>query len=90
MAEEEMGQAMLERVRVFRALLAQTPVDEFEVREQPAVFFRSTETSWIEAIVRYAVPPREAGRIKNRMIATILERLNAEPDRVKFPKDNLR
>jgi small-conductance mechanosensitive channel len=89
-AEEELGQAMLERVRVFRALLAQTPVDEFEVREQPAVFFRPTETSWIEAIVRYVVPPREAGRVKNRMIARILERLNAEPDRVKFPKDNLR
>jgi hypothetical protein len=81
---------MLERVRVFRALLQQTPVDELEVREQPTVFFRPVETSWIEAIVRYVVPPRGAGRIKNRMIAKILERLNVEPDRVKFPKDNLR
>jgi small-conductance mechanosensitive channel len=89
-AEEELGKDMLERVRVFRALLQQTPVDELEVREQPTVFFRPVETSWIEAIVRYVVPPREAGRIKNRMVAKILERLNAEPDRVKFPKDNLR
>jgi small-conductance mechanosensitive channel len=89
-AEEELGQVMLERVRVFRALLEQTPVDELQVREQPSVFFRPMENSWIEAIVRYVVPPREAGRIKNRMIVKILERLNAEPDRVKFPKDNLR
>ncbi len=88
--QEDLGQAMLERVRVFRALLEQTPVDELEVREQPSVFFRPVESSWIEAVVRYVVPPREAGRIKNRMIAKILDRLNAEPDRVKFPKDNLR
>ena len=89
-AEEELGPVMLERVRVFRALLEQTPVDELEVREQPSVFFRPVENTWIAAIVRYVVPPREAGRIKNRMIAKMLERLNAEPDRVKFPKDNLR
>lgn len=89
-AEEELGPVMLERVRVFRALLEQTPVDELEVREQHSVFFRPVDNTWIEAIVRYVVPPREAGRIKNRMVVKILERLNAEPDRVKFPKDNLR
>src|SRR5207248_13940 len=36
------------------------------------------------------IQPREAGRVKTRLIKKMLERLNAEPDRVGFPKDNAR
>ncbi|HKP46122.1 MAG TPA: mechanosensitive ion channel family protein, partial [Pyrinomonadaceae bacterium] len=36
-AEEEIGEAMLDRVRTFRSLLSETPVDQLEVREYPAV-----------------------------------------------------
>ena len=54
-----------------------------------ALFFASAKT-WLEAIVRYVVSPREAGRVKTRLIKKMLERLNAEPDRVGFPKDNAR
>ncbi|HYY43552.1 MAG TPA: mechanosensitive ion channel family protein [Pyrinomonadaceae bacterium] len=89
-AEEEIGEAMLERVKTFRGLLAQTPVDELEVRERPAVFFRVSENTWLEAILRYVVPPRGAGRIKNQLIKKLLARLNAAPDRVLFPKSNMR
>ncbi len=39
-AAEEVGEAMMERVRIYRELLAQTPVDQLEVREYPAVVFR--------------------------------------------------
>jgi small-conductance mechanosensitive channel len=85
-AEQEVGQAMLKHVRVFRELLAQTPVDQVEVQERPVVMFRVGENSWLEAIVRYLVPPKEAGRVKNRLIRKLLARLNAEPDRVRFPK----
>ena len=88
--EAELGESMMENVKVFRELLAQTPVDRLEVRERPAVFFRVGDNTWIEAIVRYLVYPREAGRVKNRLIKTLLERLNAEPERVKFPKSNMR
>lgn len=88
--EEELGEAMMERVRVFRELLAQTPVDQVEVREHPAVLFRVSENTWLEAIVRYVVQPKQAGRVKTRLIKKLLERLNAEPDRVKFPKSNMR
>ena len=88
--EAELGESMMENVKVFRELLAQTPVDRLEVRERPAVFFRVGDNTWIEAIVRYLVYPREAGRVKNRLIQTLLERLNAEPERVKFPKSNMR
>jgi len=89
-AEEELGEAMMERVRVFRQLLAQTPVDQLEVQERPAVLFRVSENTWVEAIVRYLVQPREAGRVKTRLIKKMLARLNGAPDRVLFPKSNMR
>src|SRR6266705_901301 len=45
-AEEEVGERMMQHVRVFRELLAQTPVDELQVREHPAVIFRVSENTW--------------------------------------------
>jgi small-conductance mechanosensitive channel len=62
--QEELGEEMMKRVEVFRELLAKTPVDELEVHERPCVIFRVRENTWLEAIVRYVVPPRDAGRIK--------------------------
>jgi len=89
-AEEELGQAMIERIKTFRELLAHTPVDQLEVREHPAVFFRISQSTWVEATVRYLVEPKRAGRVKTILIKKMLERLNAEPERVLFPKSNLR
>lgn len=89
-AEEEVGEEMMKQVRVFRELLAQTPVNQLEVQERPVVMFRVAESGWLEAIVRYLVSPKEAGRVKSRLIRKLLTRLNAEPDRVMFPKGNLR
>jgi small-conductance mechanosensitive channel len=89
-ALEELGEAMLDRVKTFRELLAHTPVDQLQVQERPVVFFRVSSNTWIEATVRYLVFPKEAGRIKTRLLAKILERLNAEPERALCPKSNLR
>lgn len=89
-AAEELGEAMLERVRTFTHLLAETPVDQLEVRERPTVIFRVNGNTWLDAIVRYVVPPREAGRIKTRLIKKMLAKLNAEPERSMFPKSNAR
>jgi small-conductance mechanosensitive channel len=83
--EEELGAEMIERVQTFRDLLARTPVDELEVRERPRVIFRVSENTWLEAIVRYLVPPREAGRVKTRLIKKLLAALNTAPDKVMFP-----
>lgn len=88
--EEERGTAMPERIRAYRELLANTPVDHLEVEEQPTVLFRPSSNTWIEAIVRYLVTPRRAGRVKTLLIRKILERLNASPEKVLFPKANLR
>jgi len=88
--EQELGEPMMKRVRVFRELLAQTPVDQLEVREHPAVLFRVNPNTWLDAIVRYLVHPKEAGRVKTRLIKKLLAELNAVPDRVMFPKSNAR
>ena len=85
-AEEEVGEHMMKQVRVFREILAQTPVDQLEVREHPAVLFRVNSNTWIDAIVRYLVHPKEAGRVKTRLIRKLLAELNKMPDKVMFPK----
>ncbi|HEX5009919.1 MAG TPA: mechanosensitive ion channel domain-containing protein [Planctomycetota bacterium] len=89
-AESALGADMRKQVAVYRQLLAQTPVNQLDVRERPSVFFRVSDNTWLIAIVRYLVEPRQAGRVKSRLIVEMLERLNAEPGRVRFPKDDLR
>ncbi len=88
--EEEIGEDMIERVEVYRNLLARTPVDELEVRERPRVIFRVSDNTWLEAIVRYLVPPRDAGSVKTRLIKKLLAALNAKPEKVMFPKGDAR
>lgn len=88
--EEDVGEQMIDRVEIYRELLRQTPVDELEIQERPVVHFRASENTWLEAIVRYLVHPKESGRVKTRLTKKLLERLNAEPQRVLFPKSNLR
>ncbi len=85
-AEEELGQEMMNRIEQYRRLLARTPVDELQVREHPRVIFRVSDNTWLEAIVRYLVAPREAGSVKTRLIKKLLPALNAAPDKVLFPK----
>jgi small-conductance mechanosensitive channel len=87
---DEIGKEMGERVEVYRQLLARTPVDELQVRGHPRVIFRVDEVTWIDAIVRYLVPPREAGPIKSRLIPKLLAALNAAPEKVMFPKGDAR
>jgi small-conductance mechanosensitive channel len=88
--EEDLGESMMEKVKVFRSLLARTPVDHLKVHERPNVIFRVSENTWLEAIVRYLVPPKEAGETKTRLTGKLLAALNAAPDKVLFPKSNLR
>jgi small-conductance mechanosensitive channel len=90
LVEEEIGQEMLERVEVYRQVLARTPVDELQVRERPRVIFRVDDNTWISAIVRYLVPAREAGPTKSRLIPKLLAALNAAPEKVMFPKGDSR
>src|SRR6187401_3205952 len=90
LAEEELGESMMEKVKLYRDLLARTPVDNLEVQERPAVVFRVNSNTWLDAIVRYVVDPRKAGSVKTRLTRKLLQALNATPDKVLFPKSNLR
>src|SRR2546423_7177619 len=89
-AETEVGQSMMDKVKIYRDLLARTPVDQLEVQERPSVTFRVSDNTWLEAIVRYLVHPKEAGRVKTRLTRNLLGALNAQPDRVLFPKGDSR
>ncbi|HEV2125197.1 MAG TPA: mechanosensitive ion channel domain-containing protein [Chloroflexota bacterium] len=88
--EADLGEQMMERVAAYRALLAKTPVDELTVQERPTVAFRVHDNTWVQVMVRYVVDPREAGRVKTRLIQKLLAELNKEPERVLFPKSNMR
>jgi small-conductance mechanosensitive channel len=89
-AEREIGADMTDRVRVFQGLLAKTPVDELQVQDRPVVLFRVSDNTWIEAIVRYLVHPKQSGRVKTALITKLLAELNREPGRVLFPKGDAR
>ena len=88
--EEDFGKEMVKRGEVYRELLSRTPVDEMEVRSRPRVIFRVDEVTWLDAIVRYIVPPREARSVKTRLIPKLLAALNEHPERVMFPKGDVR
>jgi small-conductance mechanosensitive channel len=89
-AAEVLGPEMMKHVRVYRELLARTPVDRLTVQEKPVVLFRVSENTWLETIARYLVDPKRAGRVKTDLLAKLLARLNAEPDCVMFPKSDAR
>ena len=88
--EEELGEQMMNLVGVYRELLKRTPVDELQIQERPVVHFRPSDNTWLEAMVRYLVHPKESGRVKTRIIKKLLDKMNEEPERVLFPKSNLR
>jgi len=89
-AEKEVGESMIAHVQLYRELLAHTPVDQLQVQERPAVMFRVGDNTWLEAIVRYLVHPKEAGRVKSRLIVSLLKALQSAPDRVFLPKGSTR
>jgi small-conductance mechanosensitive channel len=89
-ASDEVGESMKSQIRVYRELLSQTPVDQLEVREEPSVLFRVNANTWLDVIVRYLVHPKEAGRVKTRLIKKLLAELNKAPERVMFPKGDAR
>ena len=88
--EADMGPLLKERIAAYRQLLKKTPVNALAVRERPTVVFRVHDNTWLEAIVRYVVDPRQSGPTKSRLIPLLLNELNREPNRVKFPKGDAR
>lgn len=89
-AAAELGEQMMDRVAQYRELLARTPVNELEVKERPTASFGVSDNTWLEAKIRFLALPREASRVKSKLVRKMLEALNAAPDRVLFPKGDSR
>ncbi len=56
----------------------------------PAVYFRNNDFAWMEAVVSYTVEPEDTTGRRNRILQSALPKLNANPDKVKFPEGSLR
>jgi hypothetical protein len=87
--EMEIGEAMIRRVKRFKVILRDTPVDELDVNEYPSVVLRAHTNTWVEVMVRYLVEPKNSGRVKKKLFELLMEELKKSPDKVKFPNTNL-
>lgn len=87
--EIKIGEAMVRRVKRFKKILADTPVDELDVNEYPSVFFRAHNNTWIEVVVRYLVDPKNSGRVRKELFETVMDELKKNPDKVLFPNTKL-
>ncbi len=88
--ETEIGEAMVRRVKRFKTILAETPVGVLEVNEYPSVILRTHANTWIEVIIRYLVEPKNSGQVKKKLFDAVMEELKKHPDKVFFPKTNMR
>ncbi len=88
--ETEIGEAMVRRVKRFKKILADTPVDEVDVNEYPSVILKAHNNTWIEVIVRYLVEPKNSGHVKNKLFDAVMQELKKHPVQVMFPKTNNR
>ncbi|WP_442795995.1 mechanosensitive ion channel family protein [Pelobium manganitolerans] len=89
-AQQEIGEAMIRRVKRFKKILDDTPVDEFDVNEYPSVTLRADGNTWVQVVVRYLVEPKKSSRVKRQLFDVIMEELKKHPDKVLFPKTNMR
>lgn len=83
--EKEIGEAMVRRVKRFKIILKETPVDELDVKEYPSVYLKAHENTWIEVVVRYLVEPKNSGRVRKQLFEAVMEELKKNPDKVRFP-----
>ncbi|QED36667.1 mechanosensitive ion channel family protein [Antarcticibacterium arcticum] len=88
-AEEEIGETMMRRVKRFKKILAGTLIDELEVKEKPTIILRAHTNGWIEVTLRYLSEPKNSGRIKTRLFQKIMEELLKHPDKIGLPNIKL-
>ncbi len=89
-AKNELGEEMEKKIEVYKTLLAETPVDELNIREYPFVSMRISYNTWVEVLLIYLVNPKQAGTVRTNLIQKIIAELRQAPDKVMFPKSNSR
>jgi small-conductance mechanosensitive channel len=88
--EIKIGEAMVRRVKRFKKILSDTPVDELDVNEYPSVILKAHENTFIEVIVRYLVEPKNSGPVKKVLFESVMEELKKSPEKVIFPNTSMR
>lgn len=88
--ETEIGAAMVKRVKRFKTILKNTPVDELDVNEYPSVILKAHSNTWIEVVVRYLVEPKKSGQVKNKLFDAVMDELKKNPQKVIFPNTSRR
>jgi hypothetical protein len=66
--EQEMGDRQRRRIRSFKDLVQHTPIDDVQIKEYPFVCFRTNTNTWVEAVVTYLVPPKEAASFRSHLL----------------------
>lgn len=74
------------KIAQFKNLIRETPVDIGRINENPIVNIRVNERSWVEVFVTYLVDPRKTSAVRTRILDEVLKKLNANPDKVRFPE----
>ena len=88
--ERELGPALHERIDAYHALLKRTTLAQAGADLRPLVFFAVNDNTWVEVVVRYPVRPAESEGVRTRLLHRLLADLNAQEERVQFPKSNMR
>lgn len=74
-AVQELGTEQIKKIKDFREDVKRTSVDGENIKDHPFVSFNIKGETWIQAIVIYAVEPKQATEIRNRMIKKIMKGL---------------
>lgn len=88
-AEQEIGKAMMRRVKRFKNILAGTLIDELEVKERPSIILKAHTNGWIEVTVRYLSEPKNSEFIKTNLFQKIMQELLKHPDKIGLPNIKL-
>ncbi len=89
-AEQEIGEAMMRRVKRFKNILAGTLIDELEVKERPSIILKAHTNGWIELTVRYLSEPKNSEFVKTNLFEKIMEELLKYPDKIGLPNIKLK
>ena len=89
-AEKEVGEAMMRRVKRLKHILANSLVQELDIKEKPSVIFTAHNNTWIEVAVRFLVEPKNSGAIKSLLFTHIMEELKKYPEKVIFPNTQIK
>lgn len=81
---------MVERVRTFGELLSRYPSRQVDVSECPSVSFRVDDNTWLEVVLHYIVEPKQSGAVRTRLLRAKLDKLNEQPEKVRFPRGDPR